>query len=200
MSTAEESDSISNAMNIQMIETNKNKPSLILGGYQYRRKYENKLGKTMWNCINDKRLKCKGKLAMVNGEVMWTNAHTCTPDVAKVKVKQFISYAKKRAIEEQDISAKDIFHQEIASLMQNEDLVRELPTWDSFKKLLRRARKATNSEKASTSTADDSLNKESNIVPEDPLKEIDLKILNVPDFLLQGIILVRFWIHRYLAF
>lgn len=76
------------SLSVDLISTTKNKPSLLVDGYQYRmhRKTEKYIS---WVCSKDKKEKCKGNIKTdFEHNVMNVTFHSCVANEAKLQMKQ----------------------------------------------------------------------------------------------------------------
>ena len=75
-------------MPLQFIKSQRNKDHLVHLGYRYRLKSEGEK-ENIWNCVEDRHHKCRGRVYTANNEVVRIfNEHNHTPDIAKIEAKQ----------------------------------------------------------------------------------------------------------------
>lgn len=128
---------------MEIIETNRGRPCLILDGFCYRlhRKTDEYTG---WLCVNEKKeSKCHGKLKVSKtGEVICTQQHRCTPNVAETEIRKKMYVCKKRAREEITVPVCQIFKEELQELItKGYDMVAEMPLYDNVKSSLCKVRR-----------------------------------------------------------
>ena len=76
---------------MEVVLTNKGKPSAHYLGYGYRKHRENAEGIVSWLCLKQQRKGCKGRLRSKNGDVLEVADHQCgPPDEALLEVKKQI--------------------------------------------------------------------------------------------------------------
>ena len=102
-------------MEIQLTETSKGKPALVLNGYMYSLKMETKSSKN-WNCT--KRL-CKGKVTTsFDGKTILhaDTTHNHAPDEAKMQTNLLRQSCKRKAQEDLSERPRKIIIKEINNL------------------------------------------------------------------------------------
>lgn len=101
---------------MEVITTNRGKPSAHYNGYAYRKSRETKKGVVTWLCLREKSCNCKGMMRSKNKEVLQVSEHVCgLPDDAGLEVKKQVNNSKKRAREETTALSK-IYTEEIEQL------------------------------------------------------------------------------------
>ena len=75
----------------EVIETTKGNFLALHDGYQYRKYRTNTANITTWECLNEKKEKCKGRIKTTDKTVLnITTNHNCKYDDAKIEVKKII--------------------------------------------------------------------------------------------------------------
>lgn len=128
---------------MEIIETNRGRPCLLLDGFCYRlhRKRATYCG---WLCVNEKKeSRCHGKLKVYsNGQVFLTQAHSCKPNVAVTEIRRKMYVCKQRAREEITIPVSQIFKEEFQDVLaKGYDMVADMPIYDNVKSSLCKARR-----------------------------------------------------------
>ena len=127
---------------IEIIETNRGKPCLLLDGYTYRL-HRKRASYTGWLCINEKQSKCHGKLKVyVNGQMVLTQPHRCVPNIAVTEIRKKMYVCKKRAREEITVPVSQIFKEEFQEVLsKGYDMVADMPIYDNVKSSLCKVRR-----------------------------------------------------------
>lgn len=126
------------AMEVQVVETQRGKPAILYSGYKYSLKCRNKNLTLRWICT---KRTCPGSI-ITNEiyDILEEKTHLCVPSVATNEVQVSLFKAKKRAREE-STPVSQIFRQEIMNVQDaGLDLVVEIPTFSSVKDALYRQR------------------------------------------------------------
>ena len=122
------------------METSKGKPLGLYRGYQFRQ-YRCTNDVVTWLCLNEKTLKCKGRMAVRNGDILKFKEHTCKPDAARCEIKRHMFIARKRAREEL-LPIAQIYKEEVEKLFsKGQDVVADIPLYSSVKSSLYRIRR-----------------------------------------------------------
>lgn len=117
----------------------RNKPLLIFNGYRYRKDRVSLRGRVTWRCV---RPLCLGRI-MVDGDAhKLKTSHNHGPDFGENKAVQVRENMRKMARESQERTSA-IVRASISGL--SEEAAVRLPTYESSKKIIYRARRSGNS-------------------------------------------------------
>lgn len=125
---------------MEILETSKGKPLGLYRGYQFRQ-YRCTNDVVTWLCLNEKTMKCKGRMAVRNGDILKFKEHTCKPDEARCEIKKHMFIARKR-VREELLPIAQIYKEEVEKLFsKGRDIVADIPLYSSVKSSLYRIRR-----------------------------------------------------------